>query len=178
MAGEYVYNLQNLTKQHNKKTVLEEVTLAFFFGAKIGVIGGNGSGKSSLLRIMAGEDTEYMGQVQIAKRARIGYLPQEPQLDPSKTVLGNVMEGVAASQAVLDRYNEIWELLAGEVSDEESEKLNEEVALRRTRSIHRISGTSKVRSRWRWIPCACRRATRRLSNSPAERSGASPSAAC
>jgi energy-dependent translational throttle protein EttA len=129
MAGEYVYNLQNLTKQHNKKTVLEDVTLAFFFGAKIGVIGGNGSGKSSLLRIMAGVDTEYMGQVQIAKRARIGYLAQEPQLDNSKTVMGNVMEGVAASQAILDRYNEIWELLAGDVSDEESEKLNEEVAL-------------------------------------------------
>ncbi|HKL20383.1 MAG TPA: ATP-binding cassette domain-containing protein, partial [Tichowtungia sp.] len=94
MAGEYVYNLQNLTKQHNKTTVLDDVTLAFFFGAKIGVIGGNGSGKSSLLRIMAGVDTDYMGEVQIAKRARIGYLEQEPQLDNTKTVMENVMEGV------------------------------------------------------------------------------------
>ncbi|MGE4488335.1 MAG: energy-dependent translational throttle protein EttA [Kiritimatiellales bacterium] len=128
MAGEYVYNLQNLTKQHNKTTVLDEVTLAFFFGAKIGVIGGNGAGKSSLLRIMAGVDTEYMGQVNIAKRARIGYLAQEPQLDNSKTVMENVMEGVAEAQAMLNRYDEIWELLAGEVSDEESEKLNDEVA--------------------------------------------------
>jgi len=127
MAGEYVYNLQHLTKQHNKTTVLDDVTLAFFFGAKIGVIGGNGSGKSSLLRIMAGVDTEYMGDVQIAKRARIGYLPQEPQLDASKTVMQNVMEGVAESQAILNRYDEIWELLAGEVSNEESEQLNEEV---------------------------------------------------
>ena len=127
MAGEYVYNLQNLTKQHNKKTVLDDVTLAFFFGAKIGVIGGNGSGKSSLLRIMAGIDKDFMGQVQIAKRARIGYLAQEPQLDNSKTVMGNVMEGVAASQAILDRYNEICDLLATDLSDEESNKLNDEL---------------------------------------------------
>ncbi len=128
MAGEYVYNLQNLSKEHNKKVVLDDVTLAFFFGAKIGVIGGNGSGKSSLLRIMAGVDKEYMGDVQIAKRARIGYLEQDPHLDDSKTVMGNVMEGVAESQAILDRYDEIWELLAGDISDEESEKLNEEVS--------------------------------------------------
>ncbi|QHI70303.1 energy-dependent translational throttle protein EttA [Tichowtungia aerotolerans] len=128
MAGEYVYNLQNLTKQHDSKTVLDDVTLAFFFGAKIGVIGSNGSGKSSLLRIMAGVDTDYMGEVQIAKRARIGYLEQEPQLDNSKTVMGNVMEGVAEAQAMLDRYDEIWELLSGDVSDEESEALNDEVA--------------------------------------------------
>ena len=127
MAGEYVYNLQNLTKQHNKKTVLDDVTLAFFFGAKIGVIGGNGSGKSSLLRIMAGIDKDFMGQVQIAKRARIGYLAQEPQLDNSKTVMGNVMEGVTASQAILDRYNEICDLLATDLSDEESNKLNDEL---------------------------------------------------
>jgi len=128
MAGEYVYNLQNLSKEHNKKVVLDDVTLAFFFGAKIGVIGGNGSGKSSLLRIMAGVDKEYMGDVQIAKHARIGYLEQEPQLNNSKTVMGNVMEGVAESQAMLDRYDEIWGLLAGDISDEESEKLNEEVS--------------------------------------------------
>ncbi|MDK2964183.1 MAG: hypothetical protein PWQ29_1577 [Verrucomicrobiota bacterium] len=127
MAGEYVYNLQNLTKQHNKTTVLDDVTLAFFFGAKIGVIGGNGSGKSSLLRIMAGEDTEYMGQVQIAKRARIGYLAQEPQLDNAKTVMENVMEGVAEAQAMLDRYNEICDLLGTDLSAEESNKLNDEL---------------------------------------------------
>ncbi|MFA5688340.1 MAG: energy-dependent translational throttle protein EttA [Kiritimatiellales bacterium] len=127
MAGEYVYNLQNLTKQHNKTMVLDDVMLAFFFGAKIGVIGGNGAGKSSLLRIMAGVDTDYMGQVQIAKNARIGYLPQEPQLDASKTVLGNVMEGVAEAKAILDRYDEICDLLATDLADEESDKLNDEL---------------------------------------------------
>lgn len=128
MAGEYVFNLQNLTKQHNKKTVLDDITLAFFFGAKIGVIGGNGSGKTSLLRILAGEDRDFMGQALVAKRAKIGYLAQEPQLDGAKTVMENVMDGVAESQAMLDRYDEIWELLAGDISEEESARLNDEVA--------------------------------------------------
>ena len=84
MAGEYVFNLMRVTKQYNKVTVLDDITLAFFFGAKIGVIGGNGSGKSSLLRILGGIDKEFMGEAQIAKNMKIGYLPQEPQLDPSK----------------------------------------------------------------------------------------------
>ena len=127
MAGEYVYNLQNLTKQHGTKMILDDVNLSFFFGAKIGVIGGNGAGKSSLLKIMAGVDTEYMGEVQIAKRAKVGYLEQEPQMDANKTVREVVMEGVAEKQAKLERYDEIWELLAGDLSDEESDKLNDEV---------------------------------------------------
>ena len=74
MAGEYVFCLQHVTKQHNAKTVLDDVTLAFFFGAHIGVIGANGSGKSSLLKILAGVDKEFMGDCQIAKNVRIGYL--------------------------------------------------------------------------------------------------------
>jgi sulfate-transporting ATPase len=127
MAGEYVFNLQRLTKQHNKTTVLNEITLAFFFGAKIGVIGGNGAGKSTLLRILARQDTDFMGEVTIAKNARIGYLPQEPQLDSSKTVAGNVDEGVAEARALLNRYDEICELLSTDLSDEESEKLNNEL---------------------------------------------------
>lgn len=128
MAGEYVFNLHKLTKQHAEKTILDEVTLAFFFGAKIGIIGNNGSGKTSLLRIMAGIDKDYMGDLNVAKRARIGYLEQEPKLDPQKTVQEIVAEGVARQQAKLDRYNEIWGLLAGDISDSESEKLNAEVA--------------------------------------------------
>ena len=84
MAGEYVYTLQDLTKQHGAKTILEDVNLSFFFGARIGVIGGNGSGKSSLMRIMAGLDQEFMGDCIIAKNTRLGYLEQEPQLSPWK----------------------------------------------------------------------------------------------
>jgi sulfate-transporting ATPase len=127
MAGEYVFNLQRVTKQHDKRTVLDDITLAFFFGAHIGVIGSNGSGKSTLLRIMAGIDKEFMGDCQIAKNVRIGFLPQEPQLDPSKTVMESVEEGVAASRAILNRYNEVCDKLGEKVSAEEADKLNDEL---------------------------------------------------
>jgi sulfate-transporting ATPase len=127
MAGEYVYNLMRLTKQYNRTTILDDITLAFFFGAKIGVIGGNGSGKSTLLRIMAGVDTEYMGEVQIAKGTKIGYLAQEPQLDPAKDVAGNVADGVTEARRILTRYDEICDLLGTDLADGESEKLNDEL---------------------------------------------------
>ncbi|MCL1857354.1 MAG: energy-dependent translational throttle protein EttA [Kiritimatiellaeota bacterium] len=127
MAGEYVFTLRNLTKQHNKTTVLSDITLAFFHGAKIGVIGGNGAGKSTLLRILAGEDKEYMGDVIVAKRAKIGYLPQEPQLDASLDVAGNVALGAAEAQAKLDRYDELCGMLGDPLSDEEMEKVNREM---------------------------------------------------
>ena len=127
MAGEYVYNLMRLTKQYNRANVLDDVTLAFFFGAKIGVIGGNGAGKSTLLRIMAGLDKEYMGEVQIARNVKIGYLAQEPQLDAAKDVAGNVAEGVAAARAVLQRYDEICDLLGTDLPDDESNRLNDEL---------------------------------------------------
>ncbi|MDD4735871.1 MAG: energy-dependent translational throttle protein EttA [Kiritimatiellae bacterium] len=127
MAGEYVYNLQNLTKVADGKTILKEVNLAFFFGAKIGVIGSNGSGKSTLLRIMAGVDSEYMGDVLCAKNAKIGYLEQEPQVDLTKTVSEVVAEGVVAQQALIGRYDEICDLLSTDLSSSEQEKLNNEM---------------------------------------------------
>jgi sulfate-transporting ATPase len=127
MAGEYVFSLINVTKQHEKKTILEDVNLSFFHGAHIGVIGANGSGKSSLLKILAGLDTEFMGECQIAKNTKIGFLPQEPELDTSKTVMQCVEEGVAGSKAILTRYDEICELLGSDLSDDESEKLNDEL---------------------------------------------------
>jgi energy-dependent translational throttle protein EttA len=126
MAGEYVFNLVSMTRQYDRRTVLEDVSLAFFFGAKIGVIGGNGSGKSTLLKILAGLDTEYVGDVQIAPNTRIGYLEQEPQLDPAKDVQGNVDEGVAAARAVLDRYDELCGLLGDDMPDEKKRKLEDE----------------------------------------------------
>jgi ATP-binding cassette ChvD family protein len=127
MAGEYVFTLERLTKQYNQTTILNEITLAFFFGAKIGVIGGNGSGKSTLLRIMGGLDKEFMGTVQIARGVKIGHLPQEPQLDPTKTVAGNVEEGVAAARAVLARYDEVCDLLGQDMPEDRAEKLNNEM---------------------------------------------------
>ena len=107
MAGEYQFSLIDVTKQVGAKTILKDVNLSFFYGAHIGVIGANGAGKSSLLKILAGLDTDLMGTVQVAKGTKVGYLPQEPELDDSKTVLETVMEGVADAQAMVTRYEDL-----------------------------------------------------------------------
>lgn len=105
---EYVYVMNGLTKAYgNGKKVLEDVTLSFFPGAKIGVLGPNGAGKSTLLRIMAGRDTDFLGEAWSAKGARVGYLEQEPKLDESKTVGENVMEALSEVKGMVDRYNAI-----------------------------------------------------------------------
>ncbi|MCL1888463.1 MAG: ATP-binding cassette domain-containing protein, partial [Kiritimatiellaeota bacterium] len=127
MSGEYVFSLIQVTKRHENKTILEDVNLSFFFGAHIGVIGANGSGKSSLLRILAGVDREFMGQCVIAKNARIGHLEQEPLLDIDKSVMECVEEGVAESRALLDRYDELCGRLGEDLGGDESEKLNNEL---------------------------------------------------
>ncbi len=119
MARQFIYHMQGLTKTYpGNRKVLENVNLSFYPDAKIGVLGVNGAGKSTLLRIMAGLDTEYSGEAWAAEGARVGYLQQEPQLDPSKTVRENVMEGVAAQKAILDRYNEIAANYSDETADE------------------------------------------------------------
>src|SRR5207302_8372851 len=94
------------------------INLSFYPDAKIGVLGLNGAGKSTLLRIMAGLDTEFTGEAWAAEGARVGFLPQEPQLDPTKSVRGNVMEGVAPQKAILDRYNELAVNYSDEGADE------------------------------------------------------------
>ncbi|MCP1334936.1 energy-dependent translational throttle protein EttA [Futiania mangrovi] len=119
MAREFIYHMHRVTKAYGAKKVLDGVSLSFYPDAKIGVIGVNGAGKSTLLRVMAGIDTEYTGEAWAAEGARIGYLPQEPQLNGDKDVLGNVMEGVAEKKALLDRYNE----LAMNYSDETAEEM-------------------------------------------------------
>src|SRR5450755_4405558 len=117
---QFIYHMQGLTKTYPpSKKVLDNIHLSFYPDAKIGVLGVNGSGKSTLLRIMAGIDTEFAGEGWVAEGARVGYLEQEPQLDPKKTVRENVMEGVAAKKAILDRYNEI----AANYSDETAEEM-------------------------------------------------------
>ena len=119
MARQFVYHMQGLTKTYpTGKKVLDNVHLSFYPDAKIGVLGVNGSGKSTLLRIMAGIDTEYQGEGWVAEGARVGYLPQEPELDPALTVRQNVMLGVADKQAILDRYNEIAANYSDETADE------------------------------------------------------------
>jgi ATP-binding cassette ChvD family protein len=116
---QFVYFMQGLTKAYpGNRKVLENVHLQFYPDAKIGVLGVNGSGKSTLLRIMAGIDTEFSGEAWVAPGARVGYLPQEPELDPDKTVRENVMEGVAKQKAILDRYNELAMNYSDETADE------------------------------------------------------------
>ena len=120
-ARQFVYHMQGLTKTWpGGKKVLENINLSFYPEAKIGVLGVNGSGKSTLLRIMAGIDTEFVGEGFVAEGAKVGYLPQEPPLDASLDVRGNVMLGVRDKQAVLDRYNE----LAMNYSDETADEMN------------------------------------------------------
>jgi ATP-binding cassette ChvD family protein len=116
---QFIYHMQGLTKTFPpSKMVLDNIHLSFYPDAKIGVLGVNGSGKSTLLRIMAGIDKEFTGEGWVAEGARVGYLEQEPQLDPTKTVRENVMEGVAAKKALLDRYNEIASNYSDETADE------------------------------------------------------------
>lgn len=123
MAEQYIFTMEGLTKKQGDRTVLSNINLSFFPGAKIGVLGRNGAGKSTLLRIMAGEDKEFEGQAQLAKGYTVGYLPQEPRLDTSLDVLGNVMLGVAKIKALLQEYDEINAKFAEPMSDEEMEKL-------------------------------------------------------
>lgn len=105
---QYIYTMQKVTKiVPPKRKILEDISLSFLPGAKIGVLGLNGSGKSSLLRILSGEDTDFFGEASPAKGVRIGYLPQEPKLNPAKDVRGNVEEGVAGALALLDAFNKI-----------------------------------------------------------------------
>jgi energy-dependent translational throttle protein EttA len=128
MAHQYIYTMQNLRRVHPpNKEVLKGIYLSFFPGAKIGVLGANGSGKSSLLRIMAGADKDFFGDARPAEGIRIGYLPQEPQLNAAKNVIQNVEEAVAGAKRLLTRFDEVNAKL-GEASDTEMEKLLEEQA--------------------------------------------------
>jgi len=124
--AQYVYTMQNVTKVvPPKRIILENISLSFFPGAKIGVLGLNGSGKSSLLRIMAGIDTEFEGEARAQKDINVGYLPQEPQLNDELDVRGNVEQGVAEIMAIINEYNEISEKFAEPMDDEQMTELLE-----------------------------------------------------
>ena len=129
MAHQYIFTMQDLRRVHPpNKEVLKGIYLSFFPGAKIGVIGGNGAGKSTLLRIMAGVDKDFFGEARPADGITVGYLPQEPQLDPSKDVLGNVEEAVAATKKLLTRFDEVNLRLGEDLTPDEMEKLLDEQA--------------------------------------------------
>ena len=127
IMAQYIYTMNRVAKVvAPKRHILRDISLSFFPGAKIGVLGLNGSGKSTLLRIMAGLDTEIDGEARPQPGIKIGYLPQEPELDPDKDVRGNVEEGVAETKALLDRFNAISDKFAEPMSDDEMTSLLEE----------------------------------------------------
>ncbi|MGH7856429.1 MAG: ATP-binding cassette domain-containing protein, partial [Candidatus Binatia bacterium] len=124
MSQQYIYVMKDLRKVYPpNREVLKDIRLSFFPGAKIGVLGLNGEGMSTLLRIMAGIETEFAGEAWPAEGTRVGFLPQEPRLDPSKSVLGNVEEGVAEVREVLRRFEEVGMKMAGDVSAAEMDRL-------------------------------------------------------
>ncbi|HEY7172185.1 MAG TPA: energy-dependent translational throttle protein EttA [Vicinamibacterales bacterium] len=124
---QFIYTMKGLGKVHPPDIkVLEDIWLSFYFGAKIGVLGLNGAGKSSLLRVMAGDDQSFLGEAFPAQNISIGFLQQEPKLDPQKTVLGNVEEGVAPIKALLQRYDDVNARLGEDLSPEEMDKVLEE----------------------------------------------------
>ncbi|HYE94556.1 MAG TPA: energy-dependent translational throttle protein EttA, partial [Terriglobales bacterium] len=129
MAGEYAFTMKDLRKVvPPKREILRGIYLSFYHGAKIGVLGANGAGKSTLLRIMAGVDDEFLGEARPAEGLRVGYLPQEPQLDPTKDVRGNVEDGVAQTRALLARFEEVSMKLGEDLKPAQMEKLLEEQA--------------------------------------------------
>jgi ATPase subunit of ABC transporter with duplicated ATPase domains len=141
------------------RIILDDIWLSFYPGAKIGVLGPNGSGKSSLLRIMAGADQDFQGEAWAHKGTRIGYLPQEPQLDASLDVRGNVELALSHQRRMLDRFNEISAAFAE--PDADFDKLMDEQAKVQEYIDQHDSGISTTRSRSPWTRCACRPATPR-----------------
>ena len=118
--AQYIYTMNRVAKMvPPKRFIIKDISLSFYPGAKIGVLGLNGAGKSTVLRIMAGLDTEFDGEARPQPGIKVGYLPQEPELDPAKNVRGNVEEGVAEAIALLERFNEI-SMLFGEPMDDDA----------------------------------------------------------
>lgn len=129
MAEKFIYYMNRLTKVYPpKKEVLKDICLSFYYGAKIGIIGTNGSGKSTILRIMAGIDTEFQGEAWIEQGRTVGYLPQEPLLDPDLDVRGNVELAVKSTRDLLNEFEEVSAKFGEEMSDEEMDKLMEHQA--------------------------------------------------
>src|SRR4051812_39362312 len=126
MAEQYIFTIENLTKIYNKREVLKNIWLAFFTGAKIGVIGSNGSGKSTLLRVMAGIDKDFIGSARLTPGFTVGWVPQEPRLDETTDVRGNIEQAVAPTRALLHKQEELGNKMA-EASPDEFDKISEEL---------------------------------------------------
>jgi len=127
MPPHFVFQMMNVSKFYNEKPILQDISLSFYYGAKIGIVGENGSGKSTLLRIMAGADTDIMGTAQISKNMRVCYVSQEPHLNPEKTVRGNLEEAVKPIQDLIARYDVVCNRLGEKLSEAEMTKLGNEM---------------------------------------------------
>ena len=128
MSKQYIYQMEAMTKKHGQKTVLENVWLSFYPGAKIGVLGRNGTGKSTLLKIMAGIDKEYDGEARLTSGFTVGYLPQEPHLDPEKNVWDNVQDSVAPRRDLLTKFNDLSAKCAEPLDEKAMQKVYDEMA--------------------------------------------------
>ena len=128
MSKQYIYQMEAMTKKHGQKTVLEDVWLSFYPGAKIGVLGRNGTGKSTLLKIMAGIDKEFDGEARLTSGFTVGYLPQEPHLDPEKNVWDNVQDSVAPRRNLLTKFNELSAKCAEPLDEKAMEKVYADMA--------------------------------------------------
>jgi ATPase subunit of ABC transporter with duplicated ATPase domains len=176
---DFIYTMKGLGKTYPPDfKVFEDIYLSFYYGAKIGVLGGNGAGKSTLLKIMAGLDQSYVGEARLGSGFTVGHLPQEPQLDPSKNVFGNVDEGVAPIRALLTRFDEINAKFGEDMSPEAMEKLLEDQA--------KVQDAIDAAGAWiwtrssstRWTRCGCLLPMPTSANSRAARSAASRCAGC
>ncbi|NLF18690.1 MAG: energy-dependent translational throttle protein EttA [Lentisphaerae bacterium] len=139
MPPHFVFQMMDVSKVYGDKPVLQDISLSFYYGAKIGIVGENGAGKSTLLKIMAGLDTDILGTAQLSKGMRVGYVPQEPRLDASKTVRGNLLEAVAPIQALVDRYDAVCAELGEDHTEAEMSKLGDEMDRLQT-EIDRVGG--------------------------------------
>ena len=168
---QFIFTMKDLRKVTPQgKEILKGIWLSFYAGAKIGVLGANGAGKSTLLRIMAGVDKDFAGEAFPAEGTRIGYLPQEPQLDPKKNVLEHVEEAVAEKRTILTRYEELSANYSDDTADEFS-RLQDQIDAQNLWELDR-------RSRSPWTRCGCRRATPTSRRSPAASGAAWRSAGC
>lgn len=127
MPPQFVFTTENLAKFYDGKPIFQDISLSFYYGAKIGIVGENGAGKSSLLRIMAGIDKDFMGKAQLTKNMRVGYLPQEPVLNPNKTVRENLEEALAPIHSLIARYDEITARMGEKLPQSEMDKLMDEL---------------------------------------------------
>ena len=178
MAAQYAYVMKNMTKTFPgaQKPVLSNINLQFYQGAKIGIVGPNGAGKSTLMKIMAGIDNDITGEAWPGENITVGYLPQEPELDTSKTVLENVKDGARETADLVDRYNAVAAEMAE--PDADYEKLGDEMAELQAQ-IDAVDGwTLDNSSKSRWKLCAVRHRIWAWKPSQAVKSAASPSPAC